>query len=75
MALPTPTQLATTIYNTWTADTANNGFINPLPASAQNIIMSQCLAFASGIIAAIQDGTVTVPGITTGSSTATGSIS
>lgn len=75
MALPTPTQLATTIYNTWTADTANNGFINPLPASAQKIIMSQCMAFASGIIAAIQDGTVTVPGITTGSSTATGSIS
>jgi len=55
------TRLANAVYNTWTADTARNGFSAPLDAEQQLLLRSMVEAFAVEILAElIVNGVVTV---------------
>jgi hypothetical protein len=48
------TGLSKRIYDTWTADTPNNGFIVPLNAAADASIKSLCHSIAVAVVAEIQ---------------------
>ena len=47
------TGLSKRIYDTWTADTDNNGLVVPLSDTADNAVKSLCYAIATSVVAEI----------------------
>jgi hypothetical protein len=61
--------LSQRIYNAWTGDTSNNGFVSPLSGAAASAVKSLCWAIAQAVVAEIQADAVATIGGNTGTVT------
>ena len=58
------TGLSKRIFDAWTGDTSNNGFVSPLTGAAEASVKSLCYAIAQAVVAEIQaDAVATVNGV------------